>query len=137
MRLNDQADDLMIDYQKGDQRALEQIYINFQKPLYSFVFRYTTDEQLSIDVVQDTFVNLQRSKQQYNKDKGHLKSYLFQIAYRIMVIKLNRRKRWRERIPFLVRENTESMVPIEHLDVQASIKNLSDEHRAEIGRAHV
>jgi len=132
MRLNEYADALMIAYKNGDHQALEEIYVIFREPLYSFIYRYTKDEQFSIDIVQDTFVNLQRHKHQYDQNKGRLKSYLFQIAYRLMVTKLNRRKRWREKIPFLVRENVETIERAEHLDVQQAITNLSGEQRAVI-----
>ena len=46
-------------YQQGDSEALDGIYRLLKQPLYSFVFRYTHDEQFSIDIVQDTFVKLQ------------------------------------------------------------------------------
>lgn len=132
MRLNEYADELMVAYTKGDHQALEEIYLIFREPLYSFIYRYTNDEQFSIDIVQDTFVNLQKYKHQYDKNKGRLKSYLFQIAYRLMITKLNRRKRWRERIPFLARENVETVEHAEQLDVQQAISHLSNEQRAVI-----
>jgi len=132
MRLNEETNGLMVAYQNGDDQALENIYERFQRPLYSFIYRYTNDEQLSIDIVQDTFVNLQRYKHHYDIHKGHLKSYLFQMAYRLMVTKLNRRKKWREKIPFLAQEKVVINDHSEHMDVRHAIINLSHRQRAVI-----
>src|SRR5699024_1502737 len=132
MRLNEKANELMVAYQQGDHHALEKIYGLFQRPLYSFIYRYTNDEQLSIDVVQDTFVKLQHYKNNFDVHKGNLKSYLFQMAYRLMVTKLNRRKKWREKIPFLAREKVVINDHAEHMDVRHAIIHLSRSQRAVI-----
>jgi len=128
MKLNE--DELMIAYQKGNDAALEKIYILLKKPIYSFIFRYTRDEQLSIDIVQDTFVKLQRYKKNYNPNKGNLKSYLFQTAYRLMVTKLNRRKKWRQFLPYLVPTKNESLPSADRMTVQDAISNLPEKQRA-------
>ena len=47
---------------------------------------------MSIDLVQDTFLTLERKKHMYEPEKGKIKTYLFQIGYRLMINKLNRRK---------------------------------------------
>ncbi len=94
MILIEREDELMIAYQNGDDDALGGIYNLLKQPLYSFIFRYTRDEQLSIDIVQDSFVKLQRYKHYYDPSKGKLKPYLFQIAYRLMIAKLNRCKNY-------------------------------------------
>src|SRR5690625_3461458 len=126
-----EEDELMVAYQKGDQQALENIYITFKRPLYSFIYRYSQDEQLSVDVVQDTFVQLQRYKNNFEPEKGHLKSYLFQIAYRLMVTALNRRKRWRKYLPFLA---TDPPVIDQEggMDIRRAIGNLPDIQRVVI-----
>src|SRR5699024_1098287 len=124
MKLNE--DELMIAYQKGNDAALEKIYILLKKSIYSFIFRYTRDEQLSIDIVQDTFVKLQRYKKNYNPNKGNLKSYLFQTAYRLMVTKLTRRKKWRQFLPYLVPTKNESLPSADPITAQDSISNLPE-----------
>jgi len=101
MKLNKREDELMLAYQNGDDDALEAIYSLLKPALYSFIFRYTREEQFSIDIVQDSFVKLQRYRNHYEPKKGKIKSYLFQIAFRHMTDKLNRRKKWRTFLPFL------------------------------------
>lgn len=123
---------LMTAYQQGDANALDSIYRLMQKPLYSFIFRYTRDEQLSIDIVQDTFMKLQDHKQKFDPQKGTLKSFLFQIAYRLMVNKLNRRKKLSSLLPFLVPRSKEELSPPEQMTVRNAVANLPETERAVI-----
>ncbi|WP_156153406.1 RNA polymerase sigma factor [Domibacillus robiginosus] len=120
----------MAAYQKGDKEALEKLYGRLKQPLYSFIFRYTRDEQLSIDIVQDTFMKLQDHKQNYAPEKGKLKSYLFQIAYRLMVTKLNRRKKFQSLLPFLVPRAKEESQHINRMTVRDAVAKLPDIERA-------
>jgi RNA polymerase sigma-70 factor, ECF subfamily len=130
MRLSEREDELMIAYQNGDNEALERIYTLLKQSLYSFIFRYSRDEQLSIDIVQDTFVKLQRYKHDYNPRKGKLKSYLFQIAYRLMITKLNRRKRWRNLLPFLTPIQTEEFHQLDRMTIREAVAKLPEIQRA-------
>ncbi len=95
-------EELMLAYQKGDKQAGEKLYVLIKPALYTFLYRFNRDEQLSIDLVQDTFLTLERKKHMYELEKGKIKTYLFQIGYRLMINKLNRRKKWRTLLPFLV-----------------------------------
>lgn len=130
MRLNEREDELMIAYQNGDTKALDGIYTLLKQPLYSFIFRYTRDEQLSIDIVQDTFVKLQHYKNDYNPKNGRLKSYLFQIAYRLMITKLNRRKKWRSLLPFLAPAKHEEFHHSDRITVREAVAKLPEIQRA-------
>jgi RNA polymerase sigma-70 factor, ECF subfamily len=130
MRLSERADQLMIAFQNGDDEALESIYTLLKPSLYSFIFRYTRDEQLSIDIVQDTFVKLQRYKHDYNPKYGKLKSYLFQIAYRLMITRLNRRKKWRSLLPFLAPIQSEEFHHSDRMTIREAIAKLPEIQRA-------
>lgn len=50
----------MAAYQQGNQEAFAILYERLYESLYSFLFRYTREEQLSIDTVHDTFEVLQK-----------------------------------------------------------------------------
>lgn len=130
MKLSEREDELMIAYQNGNDDALEGIYTLLKQPLYSFIFRYTRDEQLSIDIVQDTFVKLQCYKHKYNPRNGKLKSYLFQIAYRLMITKLNRRKKWRSLLPFLTPIQSEEFHHSDRMTIREAIAKLPEIQRA-------
>ncbi|MGI2329024.1 RNA polymerase sigma factor [Planococcus sp. YIM B11945] len=120
----------MAAYQNGDNEALESIYLLMKQPLYSFVFRYTRDEQLSIDLVQDAFMKLQEQKQQFDPAKGKLASYLFQIAYRLMVNKLNRRKKLHSLLPFLIPQPKPDAQSVDRITVRKAVSKLPDIDRA-------
>lgn len=119
-------------YQAGDIEAFERLYERMQKPLFSFLFRYTRDEQLSIDIVQDTFERVQLTKDRYDESKGTVKSYLFQIAYRLMINKLNRRKKWQTIFPFLTPIARVRLSIDDTLTIQCAITQLPDKQRAVI-----
>lgn len=128
----ERADELMIAYQNGDDDALTGIYTLLKPALYSFIYRYTRDQQLSIDIVQDSFVKLQRYKHHYHPGKGKIKSYLFQIAYHLLLDKLNRRKKWRSFMPFLSPITREELHHADRLTIREAIAKLPDKQRAVI-----
>jgi RNA polymerase sigma-70 factor, ECF subfamily len=128
--LSEREQQLMASYQNGDKSALDSLYQMMKQPLYSFIFRYTRDEQFSIDIVQDTFMKLQDHKERFDPEKGRLKSYLFQIAYRLMINKLNRRKRMRSLLPFLVPQPKAEMHGIDRMTVRDAVSKLPDIDRA-------
>lgn len=119
-------------YKNGSVEGFEQLYSRLYEPLYCFLFRYTREEQLSIDIVQDTFERLQYIKQDFDQQKGTVKAFLFQIAYRLMINKLNRRKKWRTLFPFLVPTSSHRMSADEKLTIQEAILQLPEKQRAVI-----
>ncbi|MBU9714907.1 RNA polymerase sigma factor [Evansella tamaricis] len=123
-------EELMTAYQAGDRDALDAIYWLMKDSLYSFLYRYTRDEQLSIDIVQDTFVKLQQHKHQYDPAMGKLKPYLFQIAYRLMVNKLNRRKKLKSFFPSLVPITKTSIDMADRMTIREAIGKLPPKQRA-------
>lgn len=123
---------LMTAFQIGDSEALAQLYEQLHEPLYCFLYRYTNDEQLSVDIVHDSFEVLQNKKFQYEQQRGTVKSYLFQIAYRLMINKLNRRKRWQTLLPFLVPIQKRTLQAEDTLVIQQAISSLPDKQRAVI-----
>ena len=122
----------MLAYQAGNQEALGILYERLHEPLYCFIFRYTREEQFSIDIVQDTFEIIQSKKLLFDAARGTVKSFLFQIAYRHMINKLNRRKRWQTLLPFLVPTPKKTLQNEETLVIQQAVSNLPDKQRAVI-----
>jgi len=85
-----------------------------------------------VDTVHDTFEVLQKKKNTFNAERGTVKSFLFQIAYRLLINKLNRRKRWQSILPFLVPTQKKTLQTEETLVIQQAIANLPDKQRAVI-----
>ena len=48
-------EELMLAYQNGDKQAGEKLYVLIKPALYTFLYRFNRDEQLSIDLVKIHF----------------------------------------------------------------------------------
>lgn len=123
-------EELMLAYQSGDKQAGERLYTLIKPALYTFLYRFNRDEELSIDLVQDTFLTLERKKHMYSVEKGKVKTYVFQIAYRLMINKLNRRKKWRSLLPFLVLIQEEKFSAEDRFTVREAVLQLEENQRA-------
>ena len=62
-----------------DKKAFEEVYNAYYKLVFYIAFNITKDEQLSLDIMQDTFVNLMSNIENYF-DNGRLKQYITTIA---------------------------------------------------------
>ncbi|SNX67021.1 RNA polymerase ECF family sigma subunit [Bacillus oleivorans] len=116
---------------KGDDDGIAWLYQQYRVPLYQFIYRFTNEEQLSIDIVQDTFLQLQKVKGQYDPAKASIKTYIFQIAYNRLLNKLKRRTKLKKILPFLVAESRDVDL-VEQLNVRFALQKLKEDHRAVI-----
>jgi|ERR1700677_15581 RNA polymerase sigma-70 factor (ECF subfamily) len=64
----------------GDAEAWNALFKRYQLPLYSYVFELLHDAQLSLDVVQETFINAARHIAGL-RDDAKFGSWLFGIAH--------------------------------------------------------
>jgi RNA polymerase sigma-70 factor, ECF subfamily len=71
--------ELMIRLLEGDDLALNQLMDRWQKPLISFILRYTGNEVDSIELAQETFVRLYHNRSRFNF-KSKFSTWLFTIA---------------------------------------------------------
>lgn len=79
---------------REDKGALESIIEKWERPLFSFVFRYTQNEFTTRDIVQETFVRVFTKRDSY--DFGYaFSSWVFTIAANLC----KNRSRWRKRHP--------------------------------------
>ncbi|WP_273852955.1 RNA polymerase sigma factor [Guptibacillus spartinae] len=122
-----------IPLEKSLSMTFETIYLTHKDSLYRFLYRYTRDEQLSIDLVQDTFVKFHKFQDRYDVTRASLKTYLFKIGYQLMINKLKRRAKWQSLLPFLVKK--EAVFPsdtVEKMTIQWALKQLPEKQRAVI-----
>lgn len=96
--LEDSRDDiqLMKALVLGDQRALETIIERWERPLYSFVYRYLQNETNTREIVQETFVRIFTKREKFNPDYP-LSSWIFTIAANLC----KNKARWHKRHPEL------------------------------------
>ena len=64
----------------GDPEAWNRLFQRYQLPLYSYVFELVRDEQTSLDIVQETFINAVRHIGGL-RDEAKFGSWLFGIAH--------------------------------------------------------
>ncbi|MEN2998343.1 MAG: sigma-70 family RNA polymerase sigma factor [Brevinematia bacterium] len=79
----------------GDENAFAELYNKYSKSLISFVYKYTRDVDMSIDVVQETFVRFIENINTYSP-KGRFKSFIFKTALNIIRDRKRREKRERK-----------------------------------------
>jgi RNA polymerase sigma-70 factor, ECF subfamily len=73
----------------GDPAAWDIMFRRYQLPLYVYVFELVHDEQASLDIVQETFINATRHLGSLRED-GKFGSWLFGIAHQKCL------QRWRK-----------------------------------------
>lgn len=84
----------------GDAAAWNALFKRYQLPLYSYVFELVHEKQLSLDIVQETFVNAARHLGTLRDDRK-FGSWLFGIAHQKCV------QRWRTKYLDEISLNTE------------------------------
>ncbi len=73
----------------GDPAAWDALFRRYQLPLYVYVFELVRDEQASLDIVQETFINAARHIGGLRED-AKFSGWLFGIAHQKCV------QRWRK-----------------------------------------
>jgi RNA polymerase sigma-70 factor (ECF subfamily) len=73
----------------GDAAAWDALFRSYQLPLYVYVFELVRDEQTSLDIVQETFINAVRYIGSLRED-AKFGSWLFGIAHQKCI------QRWRK-----------------------------------------
>jgi len=74
----------------GDAAAWDALFRRYQLPLYVYIFELVRDEQTSLDLVQETFINAVRHIGSLRED-AKFGSWLFGIAHQKCI------QRWRKR----------------------------------------
>ncbi|GAA0496991.1 RNA polymerase sigma factor [Salinibacillus aidingensis] len=118
---------------KRVEHTIEELFVIYKAPIYRFVFRYCQDEQLCLDLVQDTFVKFHKYQAYFDEKKSNIKTYLFRIAYQLMINRLKKRSRMKKILPFLyVNSQQQNLSYEDKFTIQAAIQQLPDKQRAVI-----
>ncbi|MFA5742680.1 MAG: RNA polymerase sigma factor [Candidatus Paceibacterota bacterium] len=83
--------DLIEQYLKGNEKALEFLIKKYLKPVYGFVFRYTGNAADADDIAQETFVKAWRSIKKFDQEKS-FKTWIFTIAKNTAIDFFKKRK---------------------------------------------
>ena len=96
---------LVRQYLAGDENAFQKLYERYERPLFSFIFRYIGDRQGSEDVFQQTWYKAINALESY-KEQGRFFSWLLGIAHNCC-IDLVRRSGQRRKREVLIDERYE------------------------------
>lgn len=120
----------------GDGSALEELYDRHAAWLVARLMRRCNDEDVVVDVVQDTFMTLWKDAGKFRGD-GEVAAWLWGIAFRRMVSRLRRRKdvvllpEWDT--PAVGRApaaEDEVLLGVEYGDLAGALRRLSPEFRS-------
>jgi RNA polymerase sigma-70 factor (ECF subfamily) len=72
-------EDLINRSRGGDAKAMEAIYERFNRPLFSLIYRYTTNREVAEDLLQDVFLKIFSNLQTLRKTDTFV-SWMYRIA---------------------------------------------------------
>lgn len=75
----DEDNRLIERYIAGDDRAIEELVVRYQKQIYAFVYRMTKDMEEAKDLTQKTFLNAVKGIRDFRRASS-FKTWLYQIA---------------------------------------------------------
>lgn len=86
-------EELILEFQqKNNQLAFEILVKRFKNPLINFVYRFLGDYDISVDLVQETFVKVYRYKDRYS-NIAKFSTWIYTIATNLAKTEYQRRKR--------------------------------------------
>jgi len=96
MTQNRPTDEQLIrQFQQGDQEAYDEIVSRYRQPLYNFIYRIVGDAAYAEDLLQDTFIRLWLNKDSY-REIARFSTWIYTIAGNLAKTELRRQKvrRW-------------------------------------------
>ena len=75
----------------GDHAFIEELFALHHAEIYAYVYRMVRDADLAADFAQDTFVKAYRA-QHTLEDRAKARAWLYQIAHRVVLDELRRRR---------------------------------------------
>jgi RNA polymerase sigma-70 factor (ECF subfamily) len=90
--MSDNNDEQLISqYLKGDGKSLEFLIQRYLKPIYSFVYHYVNNEADAEDITQEVFVKVWRNIRKFNS-QNKFQTWLFVIAKNTAIDFLKKKK---------------------------------------------
>lgn len=92
-----------------DQQALQALYDQYGKAVYSLAYRILQDATLAEEVAQDTFMKVWQQKTHWDPEKGKLKNWLLTITHFTAVDRLRRERRQPDLLPTAIEDMEEEV----------------------------
>lgn len=90
MTLNDEQ--LYERVQSNDKDALKILYRKYEKFLYTYAYKMTSDFSLAEEVVQDVFLKVWQKKDAYKRDRGAFATWLIILTRNSAIDQLRKKK---------------------------------------------
>ncbi len=87
-------EELILEFQKEDVNAFNEIVYRYKDRLVNFLYRYTGSREECEDIAQDAFLRLYRSKHLY-REIGKFSTWFYTIAINLAKTHLRRKKNYR------------------------------------------
>lgn len=71
--------ELIENYLSGEETAVEELVVKYQKSVYGLIYRMTWDKEESKDITQNTFLQVFKNLDKFRKDSS-FKTWLYKIA---------------------------------------------------------
>lgn len=84
-------EEVMLNYQKGEVAAMDELLARYKRPIYSFVFRLTGNTVEAQDIAQEVFLKIHQHKDDY-RPIGKFSTWIFSIAHNLALSKLRKAK---------------------------------------------
>ena len=130
---------MVTDCQNGDRQALDKLVRQMQKPIYNAAYRMLGNPEEAADVTQTTFLKVFENIPQFNP-KYRLFSWTYRIAMNESIDQLKRSNRTEPltEAPIAKTDSPQEQAATSQMadEVQATLMELSEEHRAVITLRH-
>lgn len=83
---------LMLEYQKGDVSAMDELLGRYKNPVYHFAFRICRNESEAQDITQEVFLKVHQCRLSY-APSGKFSTWIFSICHNACVSRLRKAKR--------------------------------------------
>lgn len=87
-------EDLMLAFQKGDERAFSILVERYQVRIFNYIYRYTYDAERSEEIAQEVFIRVFRSRDRYQVS-AKFATFIYRIALNLAFNEVRNRKRRR------------------------------------------
>jgi len=86
-------EEVMLNYQKGQVEAMDELLRRYKTPIYHFAFRLLGNAAEAQDIAQEAFLRVHQCKGTY-QPSGKFSTWIFSITHNLAVSRLRSKKMW-------------------------------------------
>ena len=85
-------EEVMLNYQKGEVEAMDELLRRYKNPIYHFAFRMIGNTAEAQEIAQEVFLRVHQSKDTY-RPTGKFSTWIFSITHNLALSRI-RKKKW-------------------------------------------